>query len=233
MVGGDLSFCAGVRIVVVVVVKRDGPPRLCRVERAVTWCGRHPLLMVGTCPGVVERMLGEGLLKCPVCGGVLARWGHARERSVRGLGERLRPLRGRCRGCARTHVLLPVSVLLRRADCVDVIGAALVAKALGWGHRRIAVVLGVAESTVRGWLRRFGRRARWWWERFTALWLALDPDPGPVAVHGSVFADAVEVIGLAAGAGVRRFGPAPPWRFASAVSGGLLLAPAVTGSVLG
>ena len=32
------------------------------------------------------------------------------------------PRRSVCAGCRRTHVLLPASVLLRRADAVDVIG---------------------------------------------------------------------------------------------------------------
>lgn len=64
------------------------------------------------------------------------------------------PRRGRCRGCGRTQVLLPARVLLRRADTVTVIGAALLAKASGVGHRPIAVLLRVPSSTVRGWLRR-------------------------------------------------------------------------------
>ena len=77
------------------------------------------------------------MLRCPVldCGEPLARWEWARGRVVRGAG-RLRPRRVRCRGCRRTQVLLPASVLLRRADAVTVIGAALLAKAGGAGHRR-------------------------------------------------------------------------------------------------
>ena len=55
-------------------------------------------------------------------------------------------------------MLLPVVVLLRRADTSAVIGAALVAKAAGAGHRRIAMVLGRPAETVRGWLRRFAGR---------------------------------------------------------------------------
>jgi hypothetical protein len=55
-------------------------------------------------------------------------------------------------------VLLPVVVLVRRADVVAVIGLALAAKAAGAGHRRIAVELGRAVETVRGWLRRFAGR---------------------------------------------------------------------------
>lgn len=178
-------------------------------------------------------MLVEGLLKCPGCAGVLTGWGHAREREVRGLAGRLRPRRARCSGCWRTHVLLPVSVLARRADCVAAIGAALVARAQGTGHRPIAAALGVAESTVRGWLRRFTARAQQWRDRFTVLLVALDPDPPAVAGRGSEVGDAVEVIGLAAGAAVRRFGPRPPWQFAAAASGGLLLGPVGAGPVIG
>jgi hypothetical protein len=61
-------------------------------------------------------------------------------------------------GCLVTHVLLPVTVLLRRADAAVVIGAAFTARAAGVGHRRIAVCLGVPAGTVRGWLRRWGGR---------------------------------------------------------------------------
>lgn len=45
--------------------------------------------------------------------------------------------------------------LARRRDAVADIGAALVAKAAGAGHRLIATGLGVSAGTVRGWLRRF------------------------------------------------------------------------------
>ena len=55
----------------------------------------------------------------------------------------MQPRRGRCRGCQRTQVLLPASVLLRRADAVTVIGAALLARAGGAGHRPIAVLVKV------------------------------------------------------------------------------------------
>ena len=117
---------------------------------------------VAATAAVVESQLESGALACPGCGGRLAPWGHARVRSVRGPGggERVRPRRSRCSGCRATHVLLPVFCLLRRAYTVTVIGAALAAKAaLGLGHRRIAVRLGVPAGTVRGWLRRFTARA--------------------------------------------------------------------------
>src|SRR5260370_30763006 len=75
------------------------------------------MVTVGVVAGVVERRLAAGRLRCPGCAGRLAGWGHARERVVRGeggIGWRLRPRRSRCGGCGGTHVLLPVSCLLRR-----------------------------------------------------------------------------------------------------------------------
>lgn len=47
---------------------------------------------------------------------------------------------------------MSASALLRRADAVMVIGAALLAKAAGSGHRLIAAGLDPPASTVRGWL---------------------------------------------------------------------------------
>jgi hypothetical protein len=124
-------------------------------------------------------------------------------------------------------VLVPASTLLRRADAVVVIGAGLLAKAAGLGHRRISARLARPLSTVRGWLRRFACRAEDVRVLFTGLLHALDPGAGSVTPTGSVFADALEVLGLAAGAAARLFGPRPRWQFAAAASGGLLLGPAL------
>jgi len=121
--------------------------------------------------------------------------------------------------------LLPVLVLVRRADTVAVIGRALLAKAAGAGHRRVAVLLDRPVSTVRGWLRRFGARAESLRVLFTALLHALDACAAVAGVTGSLFTDAVESLGLAAAAAARLFGPRPAWQFASAASGGLLLGP--------
>ncbi len=136
---------------------------------------------------------------------------------VNGLLTRIRPRRARCTGCGRTHVLLACVMLARRADCAEVIGAALVAKASGVGHRRIAAAAGVPEATVRGWLRRFTARAWAWRDVFTSLVMALDPEPEPVRVCGSVFADAVSVMGVAAAAAAAgsvpgRRGSSSRWR---------------------
>ena len=138
-----------------------------------------------------------------------------------------RPRRASCTGCAKTHVLLPAAWLSRRGDAVSVIGAALLAKAAGQGHRSIAAALGRPPSTVRGWLRRFGARAEDVRVLFTRLLHSLDPQAGPLVPRGSVFADALEALGRAGAAGVRRLAPRPPWEFASWASAGLLLAPPV------
>lgn len=182
--------------------------------------------IVGTGAVEVERALVGGGLACG-CGGVLRPWGHARVRDVRrrgGVVERRRPRRARCGGCGLTHVLVGEDTLVRRRDTVEVIGAALAAKAAGRGQRRSAVVLGVPVSTVRGWLRRFARRAEPIRRFFTVLAHRLDPLVGAWVPLGSAVADAVESVAVAARAAVQRFGPRHPWHFASAASGGALLA---------
>ena len=187
------------------------------------------MLMVDTDAVVVERRLLTGGLACPSCGGVLRPWGHARWRSSRRESDcvRHRPRRASCTGCARTHVLLSTAWLSRRADAVSVIGSALLAKADGAGHRSIAAALGRPACTVRGWLRRFGARAEDVRVLFTRLLASLDPQAGRLVPRASVFADALEALGRAGAAGVRRLAPRPPWEFASWATGGLLLAPPV------
>jgi hypothetical protein len=129
-------------------------------------------------------------------------------------------------------VLLPVVGLVRRADVVAVVGVALVAAAAGWGHRRIAELLGRAAGTVRGWLRRFAGRAEAVRVGFTALLCALDPDPPVPGPAGGAVADAVAAVLAAAGAVVRRWGDSvfglSAWELAGAVTGGRLLAPGST-----
>ncbi len=182
----------------------------------------------------VERLLSSGRLGCPGCGGRLGRWGHARPRVVRGAGGDcwwLRPRRAICSGCWRTHVLLPVSVLARRADAVTVIGAALAGAAAGQGHREIAERLGRPACTVRGWLRRFASRAGALRSVFTVLLCELDADPLMPGPAGSQLADAVAAVLAAAAAVARRWGRAAfalsPWELAAAVTSARLLAPGV------
>lgn len=185
------------------------------------------MLIVGIDPVEVERLLRSRELSCPSCRGVLGPWGHARSRPARGSEGtvRHRPRRARCVSCGSTHVLLPARWLLRRADAVAVIGAALEAKAAGAGHRSIAAGLGRPASTVRGWLRRFAARAEHTRAEFTRLLHAFDPVAPALAPRGSVAGDALEAIGRAAAAAVVRLSPVAPWEFAARVTGGRLLAP--------
>lgn len=187
------------------------------------------MLTVGGDAAEVERRLVAGELACPGCAGVLAGWGHARARVVRtgSGGVSVRPRRAACRGCRATHVLLPVGVLLRRADAVEVVGAAIGARATGLGARPIAALVDRPLGTVRGWLRRFGSRTeavRGW---FTRLLCAVAVDPVLPEPAGSGWADAVAAIRAAAVAVAARFVVAgvTVWQVACVVSAGRLLAP--------
>ena len=181
--------------------------------------------MVENDPARVESMLTTGVFSCPGCAGRLARWGFARRRRLRAEAGplELRPRRGRCGSCGKTHVLLADVALGRRVDAVAVIGRAVVTAATGAGHRRAAVVVGRPTSTVRGWLRRFRASAARVAAHFTAWAYRLDPNLAPVEPAGSALADAVEAVAQAARAASLRLGRRPPWAWASVLSGGLLI----------
>ncbi len=120
--------------------------------------------------------------------------------------------------------MLPDLALLRRHDEIAVIGIAIGANVAGEGYRRIARRLGVPADTVRGWLRRFGERAELIRTHFTRCAVVLDLELQPVLPAGSGIADALEAIAVAVRGWVLRFGPGNPWRIASRLSGGGLLA---------
>ncbi|ABH00764.1 conserved hypothetical protein (plasmid) [Rhodococcus jostii RHA1] len=158
-------------------------------------------------PVRVESRLSRGDMSCPSCtGGVLAGWGFARPRPVAGMAAPVRPRRARCRGCAVTHVLLPVTLLLRRAYLAELIWAALAAKARGHGHRPIAQRLGIPGSTVRGWLRVEAARAdavRSW---FLAVAVTTGVDVAVPRTTESVWGDVLAAVHAAHGAITARFG---------------------------
>ncbi len=186
-----------------------------------------PVMTVGLDAAEVEKDLCAGLLGCPAagCGAVLGPWGWSLERLVRGVG-RLRPRRGRCRRCRGTQVLLPASVLLRRADAVTVVGAALLAKAGGAGHRPIAVLLNVPASTVRGWLRRIVAVVEQVLAVLAVAAAELGTEFRPPAATGAPVAAVVELLGALAAAVARRLGGScSPWRLVAVLTGGRLLSP--------
>jgi hypothetical protein len=181
----------------------------------------------------VEKRLLEGGIECPCCGGVLGGWGWARERPILGLTGRVRPRRGRCRGCGVTHVLLPVVLLLRRAYSAEIVWAVFLARVAGAGHRTITLVLGVLvpAGTVRRWLRRMASRleeVRVW---FLGVGLEVGVEVRPPEGSGSVWGDALGAVGFVAAAIATRFGAvgleagSAVVRVAVSGSGGRLLSP--------
>lgn len=155
----------------------------------------------------VESRLAAGQVCCPSCPrGVLAGWGFARQRRVVGMPEPVRPRRSRCRACAVTHVLLPVTLLLRRAYLAELIFAALAAKASGDGHRVIAARSGIPVCTVRGWLRVLSGRADVVRDWFLAIAVAAGVDVSIPKATGSSYGDVIAAIGAARQAIAARFG---------------------------
>jgi hypothetical protein len=188
------------------------------------------VVTVGVDGGEVEQRLIGGELACPGCGGRLAGWGWARTRQLRdrdGLVV-LSPRRARCVGCGATHVLLPVTALLRRADTASVIVSGLVTAAVqGRGFRWIADKFTRPAETVRGWLRRFTSRVEAVWSVFTVWLRALQAGPVMPAPAGSGLADAVVAITAVADVAARRFElpTVSAVQVAVTVSGARLLSP--------
>ncbi|HEV3295073.1 MAG TPA: DUF6431 domain-containing protein [Streptosporangiaceae bacterium] len=173
-------------------------------------------------------------LGCPGCGQPLRPWGHARERTVRdldGTPVTVRPDRALCTGCDVTHVVLDAGLLPRRAYAVGLIGQALVAAALGSGHRRIARDLAVPAGTVRGWIRGARRSAAPL--RITGIRavVAYDQDALPAPGRSDELGCALEHLGAAAMVIGRRFGlqRTSVWARVNVLTRGRLLAMAPAG----
>jgi transposase-like protein len=179
------------------------------VERRSDACDKDltVTMVVSDDPNVVEAALAAGRFACG-CGSRLAPRGYGRTRRLRGAGGQRRaqrPRRARWTACGTTTVLSNWS-LPRRRDMIEVIGAALLTRAHGVGHRPIAKRLGVPEGTVRGWLRRVRRNAEGL--RVWATVIAHDCDPmlHPVRPTRTAIGDTVEALGTAASAIKLRLG---------------------------
>lgn len=82
------------------------------------------------------------------------------------------------------------------------------------GHPRAA-------ATVRGWIRRANRRAEHIRITATRLAVELDPPLGPRKPTGTALGDALEVLGVAVAAAIRRLGRiASPWQLVASISAG-------------
>lgn len=188
------------------------------------------MFIVEADPVAVEVRVRERGFVCPVDGAVLAGWGWARPRRVRGIEGVVRPRRVRCPACGVTHVLLPAVLLVRRADSAARIGAGLRLAARGVGFRRIAVLLGTPADTVRRWLRRARVNAAVVAAMIQAAVTVFDPLARPLAAWpvGGVLGGLVAAVGSLAAALRVRFGAAvtvAPWSSLSLVTGGRVLSP--------
>jgi len=121
-----------------------------------------------------------------------------------------------------TQVLLVAVLLVRRADLVELIGAALLLLARGVPVRRVARSVGVPRSTVRGWAARLSEGAQRLRGHFTRwlVWLAPQQRLRPT---GAEVGDAVAAIVAAGRAAVHAQTAGSVWRFASAATSGQLL----------
>jgi hypothetical protein len=138
----------------------------------------------------------------------------------------------RCQACRSTQLLLPAGCLPRRGDAAEVIGAALLAKASGAGHRTIAAELGRPPATVRRWLRAV-RGQHTDWLRAQGIDQAHRLDPAVLAdlpAQPSALGDALTALGAAVRACRRRLhSRAPAWTLITMLTRGRLLAPAPSG----
>lgn len=136
-------------------------------------------LSVEVAAGEVEAMIERGWgLRCRMvlaARSVVGRFDCARRwvmRFVRrgGVTSRIWLRRVVCvGGCGRTHTHRPSFLLGWRRDVVAVIGWALAEAAEGAGHRRVAGLVGVHETTLRSWLVRLRAGTERWRRRVLAV----------------------------------------------------------------
>ena len=190
----------------------------------------------------VEARLRCGRLAC-WCGGTLRPWGQARPREIATFAGPVvvQPRRGICRGCGRTHVLLPAWLLSRRRYAAAVIFAALALRAAGLKVIAVAARLrlpvpdragecwSVPASTAGSWLSRFACRAGQFRRWLLGLLPLTDPRGRPVAAAGSPSGDALAVLEAVTAGLRRRFGldKLAAHEVAAHLTGGMLLAPAL------
>ena len=189
--------------------------------------------MVWPCPLAVDAYASMGRNirvprpQCPSCLVPVVFWsGYWRHvRWQQGVERKIFIRRVRCRACGVTHALLPAFTLARRLDAADTAGAVIGQVAAGTcGVRPAAAAAGVPYTTARGWVRRFAARAAGLAVSFSALAAELGGEvvrPRPDPLRSAVAAISVA---FTAAAGLPGWAVLGRWRFASAVTGGSLLA---------
>lgn len=191
-----------------------------------------PVAIVWLCQLSVDEYVSAGREvevprpDCPRCGGAMSWWsGYRRFVRAAGASRGIFVPRARCAACRKTDAVLPAFVLCGRLDVVETTGAALEAVVGGVsGVRPAAAAAAVPHTTARDWLRRFRARSAALAVGFAALAVELGGDVvaglSHTAGHGLAAITAAFEVARAL-PGWDRLGR---WRFASAVSGGRLLA---------
>jgi len=196
--------------------------------------------IVWPCPLPVDAYVAAGSQvefprpDCPSCAGRLVFWSGCR-RYVRAAGrcQKIFVPRVRCGRCRVTHALLPAFVLAGRLDAVEAVGAVVEEVTGGRGGVRPAAArLGVPHTTARGWVRRFGARARDLGVAFAALAVDLGGEAIRPAADVGRFALAAIAAAFDAACGLPGWVQLGRWRFACAVSGGRLVAANTTSPYL-
>ena len=198
------------------------------------------MAMVWPCPLPVDAYIAAGRRlefprpDCPLCAGPMTLWsGYRRHVRAAGRCRKIFVPRLRCGLCGVSHVLLPAFVLAWRLDTAETVGAVIAEVAGGGcGVRPAAARVGVPHTTARGWVRRFRVRAGELGAGFAAL--AVELGGTAVSPAGGVCGFALAGIEAAFGAAASLPGwlAVGVWRFASAVSGGRLVAANTTSPFL-
>jgi hypothetical protein len=196
--------------------------------------------MVWPCPLPVDAYIAAGRRVefprpgCPSCAGPLVFWsGYWRHVRAAGRCRKVFVPRLRCGRCGVSHALLPAFVLAWRLDVAETVGAVIAEVAGGGcGVRPAAARAGVPHTTARGWVRRFSARAGELGTAFAALAVELGGDAVRPPAEAARFALAGIRSAFGAAAGLPGWLAVGVWRFASAVSGGRLIAANTTSPYL-
>jgi hypothetical protein len=188
--------------------------------------------IVWPCPLPVDAYVAAGRKVrvprpvCPSCAGPLVFWsGYWRHIRAAGRCRKMFVPRLRCAPCRVSHALLPAFVLAWRLDVAETVGTVIGEVAGGAGGVRPAAArAGVPHTTARGWVRRFTGRGGELGVAFAAL--AVDLGGGAIRppAEAGRFALAAIAAAFDAAAALPGWLAVGRWRFASAVSGGRLLA---------
>ena len=191
-----------------------------------------PVAIVWPCPLSVDEYAAAGRdlevprLDCPRCAGVTTRWsGYRRFVRADGLARAIFVPRVRCGRCNQTDAVLPAFVLVGRLDAVESIGEVIERVVTGAGGVRPAAArVEVPHTTAREWVRRFSGGARRLAVCFAALVVELGAEVDAVVSDAAGRALAAVAAAFEAACSLPGWAALGRWRFASAVSGGRLLA---------